>query len=118
MSATPFFLQSSRSESLMAREASLMSGVSGPTPEQNSLKPPPVPVDSTTGVLNFPPLPSASATVVANGYTVDDPVTWTLSRATAAAAASEASTVADSNTADRVREWRMGGTRRWGKVAR
>ena len=39
--------------SLMAREALAMSGMSTPTPAQNSLMPPPVPVDSTTGVLKL-----------------------------------------------------------------
>ena len=72
-----------------------------PTPEQNSLKPPPVPVDSTTGVLNLPALPKLSATVVANGYTVEEPVIWTLSRAVAAKEAS-APTVAATQTASEV----------------
>ena len=33
----------------MARDAPVMSAKSGPMPPQNALKPPPVPVDSTTG---------------------------------------------------------------------
>ena len=48
---TPFLVQSWNSVGLMRRDAFAMSGVSGPTPAQNSLSPPPVPVDSTTGVL-------------------------------------------------------------------
>jgi len=58
--------QVSRSPSVIGREASLTSGVSRPTPAQNSLKPPPVPVDSTTGVL-WPALPKASATALEKG---------------------------------------------------
>jgi len=44
-----------------------------PTPPQNSLKPPPDPVDSTTGVLKSVFLPNRSATAVENGNTVDEP---------------------------------------------
>jgi hypothetical protein len=44
ISVTPFLAQSSNSPFLMAREALVKSGVSSPRPEQNSLKPPPVPV--------------------------------------------------------------------------
>ena len=33
----------------MLREAMAISGVSGPSPLQNSFMPPPLPVDSTTG---------------------------------------------------------------------
>jgi hypothetical protein len=73
MEVTPFFLQVSISLALIGRDASEMSGESSPTPAQNSLKPPPVPVDSTTGVLNLPPLPKLSATAVVKGNTVDDP---------------------------------------------
>ena len=50
-----------------------MSGYCGPTPTQKALKPPPVPVDSTTGVLNLPSLPKFSATRVENGNTVEEP---------------------------------------------
>ena len=50
-----------------------MSALSTPTPSQNSLKPPPVPVLSTTGVLNLVVLPNSSATRVENGYTVEEP---------------------------------------------
>jgi len=38
-----------------------------PMPEQNSLNPPPEPVDSIFGVLNFVVLPNRSATTVAKG---------------------------------------------------
>ena len=44
-----------------------MSGCSTPTPLQNSLMPPPVPVDSIFGVLTSLALPNFSATTVANG---------------------------------------------------
>ncbi len=44
-----------------------MSGVSTPTPAQNSLMPPPVPVDSIFGVLNLLVLPNCSATAVVKG---------------------------------------------------
>ena len=43
--------------------------------------PPPVPVLSTFGVLNLPPRPNCSATVVVNGYTVDEPTMVMESRA-------------------------------------
>ena len=58
-----------------------MSGNCGPTPLQNSLMPPPVPVLSTFGVLNLPPRPNCSATVVVNGYTVEEPTMLMESRA-------------------------------------
>ena len=67
MSFTPALLQESISDCLMAREASDTSGYCTPTPPQNSLKPPPVPVLSTLGVLKLPDLPNCSATVVVNG---------------------------------------------------
>ena len=63
-----------------------MSGNCGPTPLQNSLMPPPVPVLSTFGVLNLPPRPNCSATVVVNGYTVDEPTMVMESRADCACA--------------------------------
>ena len=44
-----------------------MSGVSSPAPAQNSFMPPPVPVDSTTGVFMPEVLPKFSATVVVKG---------------------------------------------------
>ena len=50
-----------------------MSGCRTPTPEQNSLRPPPEPVLSTTGVLNPVDLPNCSATAVENGKTVEEP---------------------------------------------
>src|SRR3546814_19465106 len=64
-----------------------MSGWPTPTPAQNSLKPPPVPVDSTTGVLKLPVLPNCSATAVENGNTVLEPTMRIWSRASAAEAA-------------------------------
>ena len=42
-------------------------------PAQNNLAPPPEPVLSMTGVLNFVVLPKFSATAVANGNTVEEP---------------------------------------------
>ena len=67
MPLTPFLVQSSNSLFLMRREAFETSGWPTPTPAQNSLKPPPVPVDSTTGVLPAPDLPNCSATAVVKG---------------------------------------------------
>ena len=87
ISFTPFFAQLSTSDFLIAREALLMSAVPTPTPSQNSLKPPPVPVLSTTGVLKPVVLPNSSATRVENGYTVDEPTMRIWSRACAAPAA-------------------------------
>ena len=63
-----------------------MSGNCGPTPLQKSLMPPPVPVLSTLGVLNWPWRPNCSATVVVNGYTVDEPTMVMESRADCACA--------------------------------
>jgi hypothetical protein len=67
MSFTPFLAQSSTSDLVIARDALVMSGWPTPTPAQNSLKPPPVPVLSMTGVLNFVVLPNCSATTVLKG---------------------------------------------------
>ena len=50
-----------------------MSGWPTPTPAQNSLRPPPEPVLSTTGVLCPVVLPNSSATAVEKGKTVEDP---------------------------------------------
>jgi hypothetical protein len=60
-----------------------MSGVASPTPEQNSLMPPPVPVLSTTGVFRPDFWPNCSATAVENGNTVDEPTIRIWSRACA-----------------------------------
>ena len=51
----------------MRREALVAAGWLTPIPAQNSFMPPPVPVDSTTGVLMLSVLPSCSATAVVNG---------------------------------------------------
>ena len=67
MSVTPFLAQRSTSDFLMARDALVMSGYFTPMPAQNSLRPPPEPVLSMTGVLNLVVLPKRSATTVANG---------------------------------------------------
>src|SRR5512147_3224111 len=88
ISVTPFFAQVSTSDFLIAREALLMSDVSTPTPSQNSLKPPPVPVLSMTGVLKLVVLPNSSATRVENGYTVEEPTMRIWSRACAVPATS------------------------------
>ena len=48
-----------------ALDAFVTSGWLTPTPAQNNFIPPPVPVLSITGVLNFPVLPNFSATTVA-----------------------------------------------------
>ena len=58
-----------------------MSGVSSPTPAQNSLMPPPVPVLSTTGVFMPDSWPNCSATAVVNGNTVEEPTMRIWSRA-------------------------------------
>jgi hypothetical protein len=49
MLSTPFSWQAAYSLSVMARDAPVRSGCSGPTPSQKICMPPPVPVDSTTG---------------------------------------------------------------------
>src|SRR5687767_11543668 len=87
MSLTPFFWQVAYSFAFMRREAFATSGNCGPTPLQNSLMPPPVPVLSTFGVLNLPARPNCSATVVVNGYTVEEPTMLMESRADWASAA-------------------------------
>src|SRR5262245_24508643 len=71
-----------------------MSGNCGPTPLQNSLMPPPVPVLSTFGVLNLPARPNCPATVVVNGYTVDEPTMLMESRADWALACEPATNMA------------------------
>jgi hypothetical protein len=58
IAATPSAAQLSTSLSVSLREALTRSGWSAPTPAQNSFTPPPVPVDSTMGVSNLPPLPN------------------------------------------------------------
>ena len=63
ISVTPFFAQASTSRLLDAARGVGDVGVSSPTPAQNSLKPPPVPVLSTIGVLNCP----ASAELLGDG---------------------------------------------------
>src|SRR5210317_1861429 len=66
ISVIPFFLHNSTSLDLMARLAFVISGELPPIPLQNNFIPPPVPVDSITGVLK-PDLPNLSDTTVANG---------------------------------------------------
>src|SRR5688572_11654298 len=87
----------------MRREALATSGNCGPTPLQNSLMPPPVPVLSTLGVLNLPPRPNCSATVVVNGYTVEEPTTLMESRADwASAGVASAPTTTAANEETRI----------------
>ena len=57
----------------MRREAFVTSTLSTPMPSQKIFIPPPVPVDSITGVLAPVALPNCSATAVVNGYTVEEP---------------------------------------------
>ena len=77
---TPFSAHCCNSLSLIFLEAFAISGVSIPNPEQNNFNPPPVPVDSTTGVGTLPFLPNSSATADEKGYTVDEPtiLIWSL----------------------------------------
>ena len=84
---TPLAAHWSTSDFLMRRDALTTSGWAGPTPAQNSFNPPPVPVDSTTGVLNLPVLPKASATAVVKGKTVEEPTARIWSRDCAEAGA-------------------------------
>ena len=49
ISFTPFDWQVSNSLTFIRREALAISGVSAPTPLQNSAMPPPLPVDSISG---------------------------------------------------------------------
>ena len=65
ISVTPFFSHNAFSLDLIALDAFVISGWFVPTPAQNNFIPPPVPVLSITGVLNFPVLPKVSATTVA-----------------------------------------------------
>ncbi len=67
ISVTPLAAQVSTSDCLIRREALVMSGCSSPTPAQNSFRPPPEPVLSTTGVGKLVLLPNCSATAVENG---------------------------------------------------
>ena len=65
-------------------DALVISGVPGPLPAQNSLSPPPEPVDSMIGALKpLSALPNSSATTVAKGYTVEDPTILMVSLASA-----------------------------------
>jgi hypothetical protein len=68
-----------------------------PRPSQKIFKPPPVPVDSTTGVLKPAALPNCSATAVEKGNTVDDPTMRIWSRAAAGPQAMTAARAAAAN---------------------
>src|SRR6187549_2997730 len=78
MSVTPAAWQASHSDFFIAREALAMSGASAPADEQNILKPPPVPSDSTFGAGPPEVRETVSATRVAKGKTVEEPAaqTW------------------------------------------
>ena len=67
MSVTPFSEHFLTSFIFILLEALVISGCSVPSPLQKSLRPPPEPVDSITGVLNPLVLPNLSATTVAKG---------------------------------------------------
>ena len=68
-----------------------MSMVLPPVPWQNCRRPPPEPPEPTTGVLNCGKLlPKSSATILANGSTVDEPAIWRLLRLLALELAVEA----------------------------
>src|SRR5210317_1673419 len=79
ISVTPLSKHNFFSLGLIARLAFVISGVLTPIPLQNNFIPPPVPVDSITGVL-IPFLPTFSATTVENGNTVEEPTIdiWSL----------------------------------------
>ncbi len=62
-----------RSAVLIGREALVIEGESREAEEQKIFIPPPVPVLSTTGALNFVVRPKCSATVAENGKTVEEP---------------------------------------------
>src|SRR5690606_31816472 len=80
----PALAQLSISESLIAREALAISMVFSPTPWQNWRRPPLEPPEPTTGAGNCAnALPNSSATMLANGSTVEEPAICTLSRAEA-----------------------------------
>ncbi len=80
MSRTPLVWHSAYSLGNIRRDAPVISGRSMPTPEQKSCMPPPVPVDSTTGVGKSVRAPKLSATAVENGKTVDEPTMRTTLR--------------------------------------
>src|SRR5210317_1705901 len=80
MTSTPCAAQSASSDALIALDALLISGKLVPTPAQNCFIPPPVPVDSTLGVLKPVERPNRSATSVVKGYTVEEPTTLIWSR--------------------------------------
>ena len=63
----PALAQSSYSLFFIGREALTMSGVSPPTPLQNSLMPAPVPVDLTMTLMPGLARWNSSATAVVNG---------------------------------------------------
>ena len=77
MSFTPLAAQASNSDFFIGREALAMSGKPSPVPPQNSLKPPPVPRDSTLGALEPVLRAKFSATRVLNGKTVEEPAAQT-----------------------------------------
>src|SRR5690606_19871481 len=86
----------------MRREALAISIVLSPTPAQNWRRPPPVPPEPTTGVLNSGnACPNSSATMLENGRTVDEPAICMVSRDCAEAAPSDAATATEAKVAAR-----------------
>src|SRR5690606_34944085 len=78
---TPLALQVSISAFLISRDALAMSIVLSPAPWQNCFRPPEEPPEPTTGGLKFEnALPNSSATIAANGRTVEEPAIWIVSR--------------------------------------
>ena len=74
ISVTPFCWQVSNSLAFMRREALAMSGLSAPTPLQNSWMPPPLPVASMMGEgYSGLERTKLSETSLAKGKTVDEP---------------------------------------------
>ena len=56
--STPLATQAWYSESVIAREAPVMSGVFGPTPPQKICMPPPVPVELDDRARRLPVMPA------------------------------------------------------------
>ena len=83
-SFTPFLRHSDNSPDFILREALAISTDSASPVSQNFAIPAPVPPPSTIGVLNSKFSPNASAAIMANGKTVELPVTCMLSLAAAA----------------------------------
>lgn len=90
-SVTPDAAQLFFSASVMRREAPAMSGLPSARLEQNSFRPPPDPMLSTTGVSKAPPRPNCSDAIDTNGATVEELAIWMRSAAVAGKASVAAS---------------------------